>query len=127
MGVKPQFKQTVRKLGLADSQIAGAVLESGMAHISGFERGQLLLLPEAVDDYVGPDNPVRFIDAFVDGLDLSRQGSGGSSRRRPAGLATRPAICSSCTSTVISTAYGRAADWKPNATATSRSSGCCGR
>jgi transposase len=29
-----------------------------------------LLLPEAVDDYVGPDNPVRFIDAFVDGLDL---------------------------------------------------------
>jgi transposase len=24
-----------------------------------------------VDDYVGPDNPVRFIDAFVDGLDLA--------------------------------------------------------
>jgi transposase len=33
-----------------------------------------LLLPEAVDDYVGPDNPVRFIDAFVDGLDLSSAG-----------------------------------------------------
>ena len=32
---------------------------------------QLLLLPDAVDDYVGPDNPVRFIDAFVDGLDLA--------------------------------------------------------
>ena len=30
-----------------------------MAHISGFERDQLLLLPEAVDDYVGSDNPVR--------------------------------------------------------------------
>ena len=41
-----------------------------MAHISGFERDQLLLLPEAVDDYVGADNPVRFIDAFVEGLDL---------------------------------------------------------
>jgi transposase len=41
-----------------------------MAHISGFERGQLLLLPEAVDDYVGSDNPIRFIDAFVEGLDL---------------------------------------------------------
>ncbi len=26
-------------------------------------------LPEAVDDYVDADNPVRFIDAFVDGLD----------------------------------------------------------
>jgi hypothetical protein len=25
-----------------------------MIHISGFERSQLLLLPEAVDDYVGP-------------------------------------------------------------------------
>src|ERR1017187_794994 len=45
-----------------------------MAHISGFERSQLLLLPEAVDDYVGADNPVRFIDAFVDGLDLSAAG-----------------------------------------------------
>src|ERR1700732_1308372 len=45
-----------------------------MTHISGFERSQLLLLPEAVDDYVGPDNPVRFIDAFVDGLDLAAAG-----------------------------------------------------
>jgi hypothetical protein len=24
-----------------------------------------------VDDYVGSDNPVRFIDAFVDGLDFA--------------------------------------------------------
>ncbi len=57
-----------------DSQTAGAILESGMAHISGFERDQLLLLPEAVDDYVGSDNPVRFIDAFVDGLNLASAG-----------------------------------------------------
>jgi transposase len=42
-----------------------------MTHISGRDRPQLLLLPEAVDDYVGPDNPVRFIEAFVDGLDLA--------------------------------------------------------
>ena len=27
-----------------------------------------------MDDYVGPDNPVRFIDAFVDGLDLEAAG-----------------------------------------------------
>jgi len=33
-----------------------------------------LLLPEAVDDYVDADNPVRFIDAFVDGLDLAVAG-----------------------------------------------------
>lgn len=42
-----------------------------MAHLSGRDRSQLLLLPEAVDDYVGPDNAVRFIEAFVDGLDLA--------------------------------------------------------
>jgi hypothetical protein len=42
-----------------------------MTHLSGHDRSQLLLLSEAVDDYVGPDNPVRFIDAFVDGLDLA--------------------------------------------------------
>lgn len=45
-----------------------------MAHLSGTDRSQLLLLPEAVDDYVGPDNPVRFIEAFVDGLDLAAAG-----------------------------------------------------
>ena len=54
--------------------LALATLESRMTHISGFERDQLLLLPEAVDDYVGSDNPVRFIDAFVDGLDLAAAG-----------------------------------------------------
>ncbi|MGH6846638.1 MAG: IS1182 family transposase [Methylocella sp.] len=45
-----------------------------MTHIFGFERSQILLLPEAVDDYVGADNPVRFIDAFVDELDLAAAG-----------------------------------------------------
>jgi Transposase domain (DUF772) len=45
-----------------------------MAHISGSDRSQLLLLPAVVDDYVGSDNPVRFIDAFVDGLDLVEAG-----------------------------------------------------
>jgi hypothetical protein len=41
-----------------------------MTHIAGHDRSQLLLLPEAVDDYVGADNQVRFVDAFVDGLNL---------------------------------------------------------
>lgn len=45
-----------------------------MSHLLGTDRAQLLLLPEAVDDYVGPDNPVRFIEAFVDGLDLAAAG-----------------------------------------------------
>jgi transposase len=58
----------------SDSLAACAALESDMTHISGFERSQLLLLPEAIDDYVVADNPVRFIDAFVDGLDLAAAG-----------------------------------------------------
>ena len=45
-----------------------------MAHILGHDRSQMLLLPEAVDDYVGLDNPVRFLEAFVDGLVLEATG-----------------------------------------------------
>ena len=45
-----------------------------MRHIPGIDRSQVLLLPEAVNDYVGRDNPVRFIDAFMDGLDLAAAG-----------------------------------------------------
>lgn len=32
------------------------------------------LLPESVEDYVGENNPVRFIDGFVDQLDLAECG-----------------------------------------------------
>ena len=45
-----------------------------MTHIVGADRSQMLLLPESLDDYVGPENPVRFIEAFVDGLDLTAAG-----------------------------------------------------
>jgi transposase len=54
--------------------VAKPTVESRMAHISGSDRSQLLLLPEAIDDYVGTNNPVRFIDAFVDGIDLKAAG-----------------------------------------------------
>lgn len=33
-----------------------------------------MLLPEAIDDYVGSDNPVRLIEAFVDSVDLVAAG-----------------------------------------------------
>ena len=49
-------------------------IEWDMAHITGTDRAQVLLLPDTVDDYVDPDNPVRFIDAFVDSLDLAGAG-----------------------------------------------------
>ena len=45
-----------------------------MTHIAGHDRSQTTLFPEALDDYVGPENPVRFIAAFVDGLDLTTAG-----------------------------------------------------
>jgi transposase len=37
---------------------------------TGADRGQIVLFPERLDDYVGEDNEVRVIDAFVEGLDL---------------------------------------------------------
>ena len=45
-----------------------------MAHIAGTDRTQAVLLPEVLDDYVRPDNPVRFLDAFVAQLDLAALG-----------------------------------------------------
>jgi transposase len=75
-GKCPQVRQTVWKLGLRDSDADPGAIESSMTHIAGHDRDQILLLPEAVDDYVAADNPVRFIDAFVDGLDLSALGFG---------------------------------------------------
>src|SRR3990170_2240618 len=45
-----------------------------MAHIAGTDRTQAVLLPEVLDDYVRPDNPVRFLDAFVAQLDLGALG-----------------------------------------------------
>lgn len=45
-----------------------------MAYIAGVDRSQQVLFPEALDDYVGPEHPVRFIDAFVASLDLAALG-----------------------------------------------------
>jgi len=41
-----------------------------MSYIRGTDRSEILLFPEAIDDYITEDNPVRFIDAFVLSLDL---------------------------------------------------------
>src|ERR671910_3494717 len=45
--------------------------------VEGEDRRQATLLPECLDDYVAPDNPVRLIEAFVDELDLSALGFAG--------------------------------------------------
>lgn len=45
-----------------------------MGYIQGADRNQVILLPDTLDDYVGGDNEVRAIDAFIDSLDLSLMG-----------------------------------------------------
>jgi transposase len=42
--------------------------------IEGENRSQVTLLPECLDDYIGEDNPVRVVDAFVDELRLDELG-----------------------------------------------------
>jgi transposase len=41
---------------------------------TGESRNQASLLPARVEDYVGPDNPVRAIESFVCALDLAKLG-----------------------------------------------------
>jgi transposase len=41
---------------------------------SGESREQSCLLPRRIEDYVGPDNPVRAIESFVAALDLAKLG-----------------------------------------------------
>ena len=42
-----------------------------MNHRAGLDRSQTLLFPERLEDYIAPENPVRFLDAFVGSLDLA--------------------------------------------------------
>lgn len=42
--------------------------------IEGENRSQSVLFPEKLDDYIGEDNPVRVMDAFVDSLPLQKLG-----------------------------------------------------
>lgn len=50
-----------------------------MDYVSGTDREQQVLFPEVLDEYVGEENQVRFIDVFVDSLDLQGLGFGRSS------------------------------------------------
>jgi transposase len=45
-----------------------------MDYIEGSNRNQFILFPQSLDEYVSEDNPVRFIDAFVESLDLQALG-----------------------------------------------------
>ena len=45
-----------------------------MGFIHGVNRHEAILFPERLDDYIAAENPVRFLDAFVDRLDLTTLG-----------------------------------------------------
>src|SRR4030095_10151091 len=45
-----------------------------MGYIEGEDRKQTVLFPEVLDDYIREENPVRFIDVFIEGLDLLGMG-----------------------------------------------------
>jgi transposase len=42
--------------------------------VEGLDRGQSMLFPASLDDYVSEDNPVRAVDVFVDSLNLDKLG-----------------------------------------------------
>jgi transposase len=42
--------------------------------IEGDNRKQTTLFPERLDDFVPEDSPVRVVDVFIDGLDVSGLG-----------------------------------------------------
>jgi len=41
-----------------------------MSYIVGFNRKQTALFPQAIDQIIEPENTVRFIDLFVDKLNI---------------------------------------------------------
>jgi transposase len=45
-----------------------------MSYVEGESREQRILFPEALEDYIGEDNAVRFIDIYVDGLEMEELG-----------------------------------------------------
>lgn len=58
-----------------------------MSYLRGPSRSEVQLLPPCLDDYVRPDCPARFIDAYVEGLDFK---SLGFAHAEPAGTGRPP-------------------------------------
>ena len=45
-----------------------------MAYIQGDDRQQITLFPEAIDDFISAENPVRVVDAYVNSLNMTELG-----------------------------------------------------
>ena len=60
--------------------------------IEGESRQQVTLLPECLDDYIGEDNPVRIVDAFIEELNLLSLGFKGADPALTGRPAYHPAV-----------------------------------
>ncbi len=45
-------------------------MEKSMRYIERASRTQIILFPETVDEYISEDNIVRFIEAYVNSLNM---------------------------------------------------------
>lgn len=53
----------------------------------------MTLLPDCIEEYIGEDNPVRVIDAFVENLDLVQAGFYGLPQKKQEDLPMTLRIC----------------------------------
>jgi transposase len=60
--------------------------------IEGETRSQSALFPERLDDWIGEDNPIRAVDAFVEELDLVQMGFAGAEPAATGRPGYRPAV-----------------------------------
>ncbi len=60
--------------------------------VTGVDRSQMSLLPECLDDWVGEDNPVHVIEAFVEALDLPSLGFAGAIAKTTGRPSYHPAV-----------------------------------
>lgn len=58
-----------------------------MGYIYGEDRNQIQFYTSTLEEFIGEDNPVRFIDAFVEQLDIAELGIG---RAEPASTGRPP-------------------------------------
>jgi hypothetical protein len=91
--------------------------------VEGIDRSQSTFFPPMLDDYVAEDNPVRAVDAFVEGLDLGRLGFGRVVPLDKGGLAIIWRRCSRYTFMATSIGFRRAAGLSVSASAISSCSG----
>jgi transposase len=87
--------------------------------IEGEDRSQVTLLPDCLDDYIGQDNPVRVVDAFVEELELRDLGFESAEPAVTGRPSYHPAVLLKIYIYATSTAFSPAAAWSARRSATS--------